>query len=459
MNTRRDFVKQTGIISLGFLGLQQFACNRIRSREPIGYGALVDDKDGILNLPPGFSYKIISRQGSKMTDGFNLPGSADGMATFLENGKTILVRNHELSPGDMANGPFGASGEFLSQLNKDLLYDFGSGEMIGVGGTTTLVFDEKTQQVETEYLSLAGTIRNCAGGPTPWGSWVTCEETSAQADGIIEVDHGYNFEVKATSAVGLQKAHPLKAMGRFTHEAIAVDPATGIVYQTEDAGDSLIYRFILEKKGDLSRGRLQALMIAEHPSYVTRNWADQKTDLFPTNTPMKVEWIDMEEIDAPNNDLRLRGFDQGAARFARGEGMWFGNGELYFACTNGGKKNNGQIFRYQPSPYEGTSNEKKQPGILELFIESEDSEILEHGDNLTVSPWGDVVVCEDKDATPRIVGITPEGQLYHLAKNIGFASEFAGVCFSPSGDTLFVNIQDPGLTVAIQGPWKNKQVG
>lgn len=458
MNTRRDFIKQTSIISFGFLGLQQFACNRIRSGESVGYGTLVNDVEGILNLPKGFTYKIISRQGNTMTDGFNLPGAADGMATFLENGKTILVRNHELSPGDMEKGPFGASGEFLSRLDKALLYDFGKGEKIGVGGTTTLVFDEKTQQVETEYLSLAGTIRNCAGGPTPWGTWVTCEETSTQADGTIEKDHGYNFEVKATSSIGLQKAIPLKAMGRFTHEAIAVDPFTSIVYQTEDAGDSLIYRFIPEKKGDLSKGKLQSLKIVEHSSCDTRNWADQETDLFPINKPMKVEWINLEEIDAPNNDLRLRGFNKGAARFARGEGMWFGNGELYFACTNGGKKNNGQIFKYLPSPYEGTKKEKEQPGTLELFIESENAEILEHGDNLTVSPWGDVIVCEDKSATPKIVGVTPEGKLYHLAKNIGFQSEFAGACFSPTGNTLFVNIQGPGLTVAIQGPWKNKQI-
>ncbi|UZR97931.1 alkaline phosphatase PhoX [Chondrinema litorale] len=459
MPTRRGFIKQSGIISLGFMGLQQFACTPATQKEQIeqvGYGAMLKDVDGILNLPKGFSYKIISQMGNKMSDGFYLPGLSDGMATFSENGKTLLVRNHELSPGDMERSPYGKDGEFLSKLDKSLIYDFGKGEKISVGGTTTAVFNEKSQKVETEYLSLTGTIRNCAGGPTPWGSWITCEETQTKADDIIELDHGYNFEVKATSKIGLQKAIPLKAMGRFTHEAIAVDPATSIVYQTEDAGDAIIYRFIPEKKGDLTKGKLQALCIIDHPSYDTRNWPDLTTEPFPRNQPFKVTWIDLEDIDAPESDLRLRGYENGAARFARSEGMWYDNGELYFACTNGGKQNNGQIFKYLPGPYEGTDRENEQPGTLELFIESDDADILEHGDNLTISPWGDVIICEDKPATPKIVGVTPKGQLYTLAENIGFKSEFAGACFSPTGDTLFVNIQGPGLTVAIQGPWKNK---
>ena len=135
--------------------------------------------------------------------------------------------------------------------------------------------------------------------------------------------------------------------------------------------------------------------------------------------------------------------------------MWFGTGEVFFACTNGGKENNGQIFRYVPGEHEGTDREKESPGKLELFIESMDSELMQFADNLTVAPWGDVVVAEDK-SEPRLVGITPKGEMYHIAKNIGIPSEFAGVCFSPSGDTLFVNLQGPGLTVAIQGPWGNR---
>ena len=456
MKSRRTFIKQAGFVSLGFLGLHRFTNATPVNPRRLGYGPLISaDVENALKLPKGFTYKIISRKGNKMSDGFFQPGLSDGMAAFSSGGKTILVRNHEVSPGDMEQGPYGPNGELLDKMNKELVYDFGKGERIGMGGTSTVVFDEKKQEVETEFLSLTGTYRNCAGGPTPWGSWVTCEETSERAGEFLEKDHGYNFEVIADPETGLQKPVPLKAMGRFTHEAVAVDPNTGIVYETEDDSEGLIYRFIPDEYGDLSSGKLQALAIINNPSYDTRNWKKLDTPEFPVNKPMEVEWIDMEDVDSPESDLRFRGFDAGAARFARGEGMWYGNGEIYFACTNGGKENNGQIFRYIPGKYEGTEREMESPGKVELFIESMNSDLMQFADNLTVAPWGDVVVAEDK-SQPKLVGITPEGEMYHIAENIGYHSEFAGVCFSPSGDTLFVNIQGPGLTLAIQGPWGNR---
>ncbi len=446
---RRNFILTSGLVSLGFLGLQRCTFEKSKFSEVTGYGDLLPDLQGVINLPEGFTYKIISKKGTQMSDGFRLPGAADGMATFTVDDKVIVIRNHELSPGDMENGPYGSDEKY----NKQLIYDFGSGENIGVGGTTTIVFDEKTQSIEKEYLSLTGTVRNCAGGPTPWNSWITCEETTILADGIMEKDHGYNFEVKATSKSGIQEPVPLKAMGRFRHEAVAVDPKTGIVYLTEDEGDGLIYRFIPAKYGELSAGKLQALKVKDRPSFDSRNWQEDSTDVMPLNENVDVEWIDLEEIESPNSDLRLRGYESGATRFARGEGMWIGNGEIYFACTNGGEKKNGQIFRYIPSSDEGKTSERTQPGKLELFVESKDAQMLEHADNLTYSPWGDLIVCEDKKE-PKLVGVTPKGELYHFAENIGYKSEFAGACFSPSGETLFVNIQGPGLTLAIQGPWK-----
>ena len=153
------------------------------------------------------------------------------------------------------------------------------------------------------------------------------------------------------------------------------------------------------------------------------------------------------------HDLRYRGFEQGAARFARGEGMWHGENEVFFACTNGGEIGAGQIFRYVPSPYEGTEREKNTPATLELFLESNDTDLLKSCDNLTIAPWGDLVICED-DPHPFIVGVTRQGELYKLGENVGFPSEFAGGVFSPSGKTYFVNIQDAGLTLAITGPWQ-----
>ena len=162
----------------------------------------------------------------------------------------------------------------------------------------------------------------------------------------------------------------------------------------------------------------------------------------------------MSDVDVPEDDLRLRGYAQGAARFARGEGMWFGNNEVYFACTNGGREKAGQIFKYIPSPEEGTALEKTQPGRLVLFAEPNNTQILRYSDNLTISPWGDVVFVEDCD-TAHMRGITPQGTIYNIARNIGSRSELAGVCFSPSGKTLFVNIQDQGLTYAVTGPWQS----
>jgi secreted PhoX family phosphatase len=305
--------------------------------------------------------------------------------------------------------------------------------------------------VEKEYLSLAGTVRNCAGGPTPWGSWLTCEETTVRADDVLERDHGYVFEVPASETYSLAVPVPLKGMGRFNHEAVAVDPKTGIVYLTEDDSEGLIYRFIPTTKGKLSRGgKLQTLGLTEMPSADTRNWTE---NLITQGKAYPVRWIDIDDVESPDNDLRFRGFSKGAARFARGEGMWYGKNNIYFACTNGGKIKSGQVFRYIPGPYEGTTREKESPGKLELFVEPNDKEIFKNCDNLTVAPSGDVILCEDHDH-PFIVGITLKGEYYKIAENTGYESEFAGGVFSPDGKTFFVNIQHVGLTVAIEGPWR-----
>ncbi|MEL6191406.1 MAG: alkaline phosphatase PhoX [Bacteroidota bacterium] len=470
MINRRIFLRQAGLTSLGFLGLQSF----ITSCQPSsagteggtisslglseGYGPLLDDIEGILQLPKGFTYKIISRHGDKMDDGFYVPGLADGMATFPgPDGKVIIIRNHEVSPEDVEYGPFGKRKELLKKMDKNKMYDYARGKRPGMGGTTTVVYNPFTGEVEQQYLSLSGTIRNCAGGPTPWGSWITCEEDTTPASKVFERNHGYNFEVPASVTPALADPIPLLDMGRFNHEAICVDPATSIVYQTEDRGDGLIYRYIPNEPGKLAKGgKLQLLAIKGAPSYDTRNWAELDTERMEINLKYEVEWIDIDDIHAPDDDLRFRGFQKGAARFARGEGMWFGEGELYFACTNGGELQHGQLFRYVPSPKEGTPDEKDQPGTLELFLEPNNIDLLKSCDNLTISPFGDVVLCEDRE-TPRIVGVSPQGEIYHIGKNTGFRSEFAGGVFSPDGNTYFVNIQGPGLTLAIQGPW-NKRV-
>ncbi len=270
----------------------------------------------------------------------------------------------------------------------------------------------------------------------------------------IEKNHGFVFEVPASIEIARAKPEPIKAMGRFNHEAVCVDPKSGIVYLTEDRPDSLLYRFIPNEKGNLhAGGKLQALVVKDAPARDTRNWGENGAADFPSNTPVAVAWIDMDNVEAPDDDLRQRGFKNGAALFARGEGVWFDKNEFYFACTSGGKIQKGQVFKYALSADEGNAGETAQPAHLELFVESTNPDILKYCDNLTVSPWGDLMLCED-DMHPFLVGVTPQGELYHFAEGAKYQTEFAGACFSPSGKTMFVNIQGEGLTLAITGPWK-----
>ena len=457
--SRRHFLRTSAAFALGFSGLHTLVgCDRadLPNTRAISerFGPMLPDPDKILDLPEGFSYQIISRKGERMTDGFFVPEDHDGMAAFPgPDGLTVLVRNHEINvSGNAGDGPFGPGNELLARLGPNDIYDAGSNGEPCLGGTTTLVYDTRTQRLESHHLSLVGTLRNCAGGPTPWNTWITCEETTQRADDRCAQDHGYLFEIPASATPMLARPVPLKAMGRFNHEAVAVDPASGIVYQTEDTGDSLIYRFIPNEPERLAEGgRLQALAIVDQARLDTRNWDEQTVT---PGTGLATRWIDLDNVEAPENDLRLRGFDQGAARFARGEGMWYGNDAVYFVCTSGGQAHRGQIWRYVPSPTEGTPDEQNQPGRLELFVEPNDPGLVDNADNLTVTPWGDLILCEDGSGDQFLVGITPEGTVYKFAHNAVSDSEFAGATFSPDGSTLFVNIQGNGLTLAITGPWQ-----
>lgn len=460
MQDRRHFLKQASAFAVGFAGLQAFVgCSSDGKRQSppdVGFGPLQSDPDNVFDLPEGFSYEIISEYGQKMDDGFGVPHRPDGMATFPgPDGTTLLVRNHEIgADAPMEEGPFRANGDASERRLPDSeLYDPGRNERGGLGGTTTVVYDTEQQVVRRQFVSLGGTIRNCAGGPTPWNSWITCEETVQRADDTFAKDHGYVFEVPATAEIQRAAPRPIKEMGRFNHEAVAVDPNSGVVYLSEDRHDGLFYRFIPNEPGELQKGgRLQACQIREQASLDTRNWGEGPE--ISTGTTFEVEWIDLENVDTQEDDLRKRGFAAGAARFAREEGMWYGDGAAYMACTNGGKIKKGQVWRYMPSPHEGTGQESDEPGTIELFAEPNDTSVLENADNLTVAPWGDVIACEDGSGTDTLVGITPEGQFYKLGRNAMSESELAGAVFSPDGSTLFMNIQHEGLTLAITGPWK-----
>lgn len=449
--SRRDFLKNCGFVAVGFAGLKAFyhpetapAEASVTSR--VGYGGLIPDPEGILDLPVGFKYKMFSRTGEKMDDGFFVPGMHDGMAAFAgPSGRTILVRNHELNPDTPKTGPFGENYELFSRIDPSRLFDSGHGKTPSLGGTSTLVYNTQTQELEASWLSLAGTTRNCAGGDTPWNSWITCEETVERAGDRSEHDHGWCFEVPVTSSPALADPIPLKALGRFNHEAVAVDPATGIIYLTEDRDDGLMFRFIPNRPGKvLEGGKLQALVVKDAPSMDTRNW--DATPTIRTTQIVEVDWIGVENVESPEDDLRHQGFARGAARFARGEGIIYGRNSLYICCTNGGKARKGQIWRLEPG-------RGQRPDRLELFIEPNSSNLVENCDNVTIAPWGDLYVCEDGGPGQYVVGVTPSGRIFRFAHNAMNHSEFAGGTFSPDGSTFFVNIQTPGITFAITGPW------
>lgn len=423
-------------------------------------GPLRPDPGQVLDLPQGYRYTVVSRAGDRMSDGLSVPRAHDGMAAFSRNdGNISLVCNHELEPAYFDHSAFAPAFDGVPAELRARVYDPGRGSTPGAGGTTTTIFNPQTSEVLEQYLSLAGTELNCAGGATPWGSWLSCEEVFKSpgmgwsAARIVHRDqpHGYVFEVPAARK-GLVNPIPIRAMGRFEHEAAAVHEPSGIVYMTEDRQHSLFYRYIPNVAGKLIQGgRLQALAILDRPSFATHNWS-ASPDIVPGES-LATRWIDLENVDPVENDLRLRGAAAGAATFARGEGLCNAGDRFAFTCTIGGAQRLGQVFSYRPSPYEGLAEESDIPGTLQLVAEANDESLLRNADNLTMAPWGDLIVCEDTSDHCGLVGIRPDGSQYQLADNAYSNSELAGVCFAPDGRTLFVNIQYPGTTLAITGPF------
>lgn len=449
-----------------------------------GYGPLVADPAGLLDLPAGFNYRMFSpgltegqrdldktgeRFLSRLSNGDATPGLHDGMAAFAgPGGVTILVRNHELNVGDRP----------MVDASRQRPYDARTG-----GGTTTLWVDRERNLVKS-FPSLSGTVRNCAGGRTPWNTWLSAEEATnipgardavnADCDPEVDQRHGYIFEVDALREE-LAPPVPLRAMGRFRHEAVAVDPVTGIAYLTEDRDDGLLYRFrsaALEsgkapsdlRFGDYAQGGvLEALRVRRHGHLVTSNQLGRIT--MHVGEAMKVDWVRIPEVDPamdmmhppgqPTKEMtaatstRAQGFALGAAAFSRTEGITYASGSVYFCCTSGGPKKLGQVFRLDL---------RRQR--LTLMAEPDDDAVLDGPDNLCVSPFGDLVICEDNLAQREnfVVGVTARGKCYRIARNAHPSKrEFAGACFAPDGRTLFVNVQEPGMTFAIWGPWESRR--
>lgn len=427
-----------------------------------GYGPLVS-RGRELALPEGFSYKVLGREGTRMSDGRLTPRAHDGMAAFGAPSEAIrLVRNHEVRTEPERAEPAGDTTD---------AYD----ELAG-GGTTTLevtLNDQGIPILQRDFVSLSGTVANCAGGPTPWNSWLSCEETTRGSRHGWYREHGFVFEVPAR-ADGQVEARPIPAMGRFVHEAVAVDPRTGIVYETEDRPSSGFYRYIPNTRGNLAEGgELEMLAVPDRPEL------DTSTGMEP-NARFPVEWVEIDD-PVPDNAARdplavfRQGREKGGTMFSRLEGCWFGDESVYFHATNGGDVGRGQVWQYRPGSGDG--------GELVLVFESPGHEVLDGPDNITVSPTGGILICEDGGGTNFLRGLTPDGRIFDFARNdlSGAEHEFAGATFAtlvgssghensrahfsgsvPHRRVLFVNLQGdkrpdgPGyssMTFAIWGSW------
>jgi uncharacterized protein len=494
---RRTFITRTAAAGGGLLSLG--AVERLVARDALGqgrrttaepYGPLrrVADQRGVevLALPPGFRYVTFSHTGSTMSDGNPTPLALDGMGAFRgrrlrgRGGDRLvrLVRNSE------DRNPAGTVGSVLG--DRSAAYD-----PTAYGGTTTLVFDEQRRRLVRDFVSLNGTTVNCAGGISYRRRyWLTGEETvggpdSADAAARFEKRHGYLFRTPVRRGPnGLRLGAPITAAGRFSHEAAAVDQRAGIIYETEDPGSGVgagFYRYTPDDPDDPAAGGvLHMLAIVGQPQVDLREGRTR-------GEALRVRWVRIDEPDpelTAVGDLRStfnQGWAKGGAKFNRLEGCWEDDGTIFFVSTSGGDVKNGdvnsdgyaegfgQVWAYRPG---------RRGGTLTLVYESPSGAAMDSPDNLTVTPRGGLIACEDDassafvDTHPlapdienvnRLIGLTRAGQTFELAVNVLNGSELAGVCFSPSGRTMFFNIfgrarfdEDPveGMTCAVTGPWR-----
>ncbi|GGO83157.1 hypothetical protein GCM10011348_26240 [Marinobacterium nitratireducens] len=417
--------------------------------------------EALLRLPAGFSYTAISMKGMPMSDGTLVPGNHDGMGCFQGRAGTyVLVRNHE--------GSIGNSLKCVAP-NGNNYDDFGGA--YGAGGTTTVIVDREGRVVK-DYVSLGGTIRNCAGGETPWDSWISCEEnmTTPSSDARATEKHGYNFEVPSMADEAVEPV-PLVDMGRMNHEAVAVDPQTGYIYETEDRGDSAFYRFVPHKRpngfGDLQQGGDLYAMVID-----TEQSSNCNGDLLPLShaqgatqvdtrglgrgaagsmlpflgQELKVRWVRLDDVDPQEDTLRYEAQAKGAAVIWRGEGAWTHHNSIYFVASGAGDAGEGQVWCYNP-----------RTETIKLVVESTDENLLDGPDNITVARDGTLYLCEDGSGGREgdanygqyVVGVDKSGGLFQFAHNNVDTGEFCGACFSPDGKFMFVNSQNIGVTYAI----------
>ncbi|MGW1378296.1 alkaline phosphatase PhoX [Streptomyces sp. NPDC002446] len=475
--SRRDFAKRSafagaGVALAGSVGVLATAPGAIGEEAPdgaadgqghgIGYGPLIPDPEGILALPAGFSYRVITHSGvTKLDSGETTPSNHDGTGTFEgHRGTTLLVNNHELK-GPRADWPHPVP------LAEGLVYD------PAASGGCTVVEVAKDGTPVGEWVGIAGTSTNCAGGTTPWGTWLTGEETEDKAgEHGMTKDHGYVFEVDPYDRRAGRNPKPLKALGRYAHEAVVVDPKRGHLFLTEDASgpNGLFYRWTPPHGFRHGRGRLRTLAADAGVLEAFKcfdsggRFVDDLSRATKTGTVYGVDWVEVPDRDARSVSVRKQFKDGEVTRARKLEGLWWADGGAYvvssYAREESPVQHDGQVWFYDP---------RRRTLTLKVLLgvnpDPAKDGALDGPDNITVSPYGGLIIAEDGEGVQHLFGATDDGRTYPIARNdlnIGTAdkpefSEFTGPVFSPDGRTLFANIQDPGIMLAITGPWKRQR--
>ncbi len=382
--------------------------------------ATLTKRSGPFAVREGFECTVVTRAGEPQSDHTRTPDLPDGMACFASSdGNWVLLRNHEIMR-DSAMGAY--PGGQPKEAYKKTAH----------GGVSRIVLNPKSLEVISSNMVLTGTMRNCAGGPSPWG-WISCEEAT-------EPEHGYSF-LCSKDATRVQPPQRLSNYGRFRHEAVALDPKTLQAYLTEDDPMGCLYRFSPHDRKRPFEGVLEALRVVGRPGLHT------DTSLMP-QASVKVDWVRVADPVASSEATRLQAQREGAALFSRGEGAWLDGDGMVFTATSGGKLSQGQLFRIDFAEQ-----------TLTLVAEAQSPDDFSGPDNITVAPWGDFIVAEDGPGPAHLFLVRADGTMEPLLRNAVSTSELAGVCFSPDGSVLFCNAQYDGLTVAVRGPWDSLQKG